>query len=80
MSCPRYKRAISWLKLQNSLVYLLCVRQIAVKSLQNSQHKQLSAAKLRFTSLCTVNYFASSCDFNETLMTKGQPWPSSSAV
>ena len=32
MSCFRYKRAISWLKLQNSLVYLLCLRQIAVKA------------------------------------------------
>ena len=33
MSCFRYKRAISWLTLQNSLVYLLCLGQIAVKSL-----------------------------------------------
>ena len=43
MSCFRNKRAISWLKLQNSLVYLLCLRQIAVKAYGIANYEQQTA-------------------------------------
>ena len=44
MSCLRYKRAISWLKLQNSLVCLLSLRQIAAYEIANTSNYQQQTA------------------------------------
>ena len=60
------------------MVYLLCFRQLAVKCLgianiNNYLQHQTATYK-------PMHNIALSCDINETLMTKGQPWLSSSAA